>query len=582
MNGSCYREISCREMKCLFFILFIFGFLNYLRAQPILIDEAVSINGLVCFPVYGDSLSYRYLPTQGRLAINSQSLPEFSFLRYAKEKNNVAGSQSISEADGGGLVHFLVLYDTPSSLISQAESNLRGKLNQPKIRLIGPVLFSKGDYVVVSSILDDEGKEEKKLIGVGKAPVFENSKVAFSFMLNVLDAQLLMESFKMSTPDVSILFDLTFSGLTQAYDAEIEMNWAEVQKSEYYHEKTNFLFYSSEVQKSFAELHRTGALKIRSAGKDSLMDDMLDAAYEKLLNMMFNPIKPSEIPPQDKTGFMEEVFGAGGFLSLGLFGGSSTYMLREIKTEGKTLISLNSRSTVERRHMITFNIGNLYEKYGKDKRIFRDVVLDDPAFQQREIRIGIDGELQASFEHIVKNASVSLRKVHENGKETLREVFLTKNTLEETGGQISMIYLNQEDKDRLNWLNYQYQVIWNFGAEGIYNTGWISQNSPIINLYAPYKRWLIAVDGDLEQLKEENIKAVSVKIKYSFFGKEKEKQMTIRTSENMVDRYFDITLPVDQRMIDYSITWIKNDGTTLTRNGIDEYGLIFIDELPGS
>lgn len=567
--------------KCLF-IVFCFGFLRLSIAQPILVDQAVSVNGLICFPVYGDSLSYRYLPSQGRLAINPQSLPEFSFLRYAKEKSNPTGSQSISEADGGGLVHFLVLYDTPTSLISQAESGLRGKMQEPKIKLVGPVLFNKGDYVVVSSILGEDGEEKKQLIGVGKAPVFENSKVAFSFMLNVLEAQLLMESFKMSTPDVSIIFDLSFSGLTQSYDAEIEMNWAEVQKSEYYHEKTNFLFYSSEVQKSFSELHRTGALKIRSAGKDSLMDDMLDVAYEKLLNLMFNPIKPSEIPPQDKTGFLEEVFGAGGLLSLGLFGGSSTYILREIKTEGKTVISLNNRSVVERRHMITFNIGNLYEKYGKDKRIFRDVVLDDPAFQQREIRIGIDGELQASFEHIVKNASVSLRKVHANGMETVREVFLTKNTLAETGGQISMMYLNQEDKDRLAWLNYEYQVVWNFGAEGIYNTGWISQNSPIINLYAPYKRWMIAVDGDLERLKAENIKAVSIKIKYSFFGKEKEKQMTIRTSENTVDRYFDITLPVDQTLVDYSITWIKNDGTSLTRKGIDEFGLIFIDELPGS
>ena len=569
-------------MRGLYFLLFLVCFNTSLLSQPILIDEGVSVNGLMCFPVYGDSLSYRYLPTQGRLSMSQDLLPEFSFLRYAKEKLVTNGSQSISEADGGGLVHFLVLYDTPSSLISQAESNLRSKLRSPKLKLIGPVLFSKGDYLVVSSILGQNGKEEKKLIGLGKAPVFENSKVAFSFMVNVLEAQLLMESFKMATPDVSIIFDLSFSGLTQSYDAEIVMDWAEVQKNELFHEKTNAFFYSSEVQKSFSELHKTGAIKVRSAGKDSLMGDMLDVAYEKLLNIMFNPVKPNEIPPGDKTGFMEEIFGPGGFLSAGLFGSSSTYILREMKTEGKTVISLNNRSNVERRHMITFNIGNIYEKYGQDKRIFRDVVLDDPAFQQREIRIGIDGDLQFAFENIVKNASVSLRKIHQNGKETLREIFLTKNTLQETGGQLSMIYLNQEDRDRLQWLNYDYRVMWNFGAEGVYNTGWINQNTPIINLYAPYKRHLIAIDGDMDKLKQENVRAVSVKIRYNFFGSEKEKQITIRTSESMSDRFFDITLPSTQHMVDYSITWIKNDGSTLSAKGVDEYGLIFIDELPGS
>jgi hypothetical protein len=513
--------------------------------------------------------------------MSGENLPEFSFLRYAKVKEGGSGSQSISEADGGGLVHFLVLYDTPSSLISQAQSSLRAKFRNPKIELKGPVLFSKGDYLVISSILNN-GKEEKQLIGIGKAPVFENSKVAFSFMLNVQDAQLLMESFKMATPDVSILFELSFSGLTQAYDAQIEMDWAEVQKSDYYHEKTDAFFYSSDIQKSYAELHRTGALKIISAGKDSLMEGMLDVAYEKLLNLMFNPVPPNEIPLQNKKGVMEEIFGPGGILSMGMFGSSNSYILRELKTEGKTVISMNKRNEVERKHMIAFNIGNIYEKYGKDKRIFRDVVLDDPAFQQREIRIGIDGDLQTAFENFVKNASVSLRKVHQNGQETLREVFLTKNSLKESNGEISMVYLNQEDKNRLDWLNYEYQVIWNFGSEGNYNTGWIKSNAPIINLYAPYARRLIAVDGDLGRLKDENIRAVSVTISYSFFGKNKEKQITIRTNETLGDKFFDITLPADQRSVDYTITWIKSDGTSLTRKGVDEYGLIFIDEFAGS
>ncbi|MEO6131490.1 MAG: hypothetical protein ABIQ02_06555, partial [Saprospiraceae bacterium] len=207
---------------------------------------------------------------------------------------------------------------------------------------------------------------------------------------------------------------------------------------------------------------------------------------------------------------------------------------------------------------------------------------DDPAFQQREVRVSIDGDLQSAFENVVKNASVSLRKVHENGKETLREVFLTKNTLAESGGQISMVYLNQEDKDRMNWLNYDYQVMWNFGAEGNYNTGWIHQNTPIINLYAPYKQQLIALDGDVLKLREENIRAVSVRIHYSFFGKEKDRQITIRTSEPVSDHFFDITLPADQHTVDYTITWMKNDGSSVTKKGVDEYGLIFIDELPGS
>lgn len=573
--------MKTKKMKTNYRILFfLLTLASVLRSQPIMIDGGVRAGELMCFPVFGDSLSYRYLPSRGRLAINDQNLPEFSFLRYAVAKEPTpTGIHSISEADGGGLVHFLVLYDTPEDQVRQAENDLRIKFRNPKIKIKGPVFFSKGDYVVVSSVLGQGGKEEKKLIGVGQAPVFENSKVAFSFMLNTLEARLLMESFKMATPDVSIMFDLAFSGLTQAYDAEVEVNWSEVQKSEYYHEKTNILFYSSEVHKSFSELHKTGAIKIRAAGQDSLMAQILDASYEKLLNLMFNPVKPSEIP-LEKKGFMEEIFGAGGLASLGLFGASRTYILKELKTEGKSTVSLRSYSTVDRRHLITFNIGNIFEKFGKDKRIFRDVTLDDPVFQQRDVLVSIDGELQGAFEHVVKSAAISFRKSHQNGKETLREVFLSKNTLSENQGRIALSYLNQEDKDRLHWLDYAYQVMWNFGAEGNYQTGWITQNTPIINLYAPYKRHIIGLDADQDKLIAQDVRAISVQIDYAFFGQRKQKRLTVKPGENLSEKYFELTLPIDQQTVDYTITWIKNDGAKVSMNGKDEYGLIFLDELP--
>jgi hypothetical protein len=280
------------------------------------------------------------------------------------------------------------------------------------------------------------------------------------------------------------------------------------------------------------------------------------------------------------VGFLADIFGAGGVFSPVLVGASRSYKLRVLKTEGKASLSLNSRSQAERRHIVTFNIGDLYQNYGQDKRLFKDVVLDDPAFQQREVLISIDGTLQAAFENVVKNASVTLRKRHQNGQETLREIVLTKQALQDNQGRLSMAYLNQEDYDRMKWLEYEYQVLWNFGAEGNYHTGWIPESTPIINLYAPYKRHLIVLDGDSDLLNTENVRAVSVRVSYPFFGKEQRKQITIRPGDNLADKYFDVILPVDQQFVDYNITWIRKDGSTLTRSGKDEFGIIFIDEFP--
>lgn len=60
--------------------------------------------------------------------------------------------------------------------------------------------------------------------------VLQGSKIALSFELDPQRSKLLLESFKTNTPDVSIVFDLTFSGLLDAYNAKMTVDWAEVQE----------------------------------------------------------------------------------------------------------------------------------------------------------------------------------------------------------------------------------------------------------------------------------------------------------------------------------------------------------------
>jgi hypothetical protein len=79
----------------------------------------------------------------------------------------------------------------------------------------------------VSSILDPTGSgAEKKILATGRAPVMEHNALAFSFDLDPQHATLLLQSLAMSTPDVSLVFDMTFEGLTNAYDAELTVDWA--------------------------------------------------------------------------------------------------------------------------------------------------------------------------------------------------------------------------------------------------------------------------------------------------------------------------------------------------------------------
>jgi hypothetical protein len=547
-------------------------------SQPVLVEEFVEAADLICFPVYGDSTIFRYLPSRGRLAMADNDVPEFSFLRYSVAKDNpVASSSSISEANGGGLLHFLVLYDTPEGQVRKAESELRRKFKRKEIILAGPVEISAGKFMLISSLLVD-GKEEKEILGTGRAPVFQNSKVAFSFLVDPLKANLLMESFKMATPDISIMFDLEFSGLTSAYNGRLVVDWSQVQQSEYSNSSVDAIFYSSDVEKTFGSLIQNGAIRMESYGRDSVASDLLDMAYDRLLKLMFDPVQPDSIPGEKTRGFIEEIFGRRGLVG-GLVGGSNVYRKQVIKTSGQTVVQINSRKLVDRHHLLTFNIGDLFKKYGDNKQVFRSVAIDDPTFQQREILVNLDGDIKSEFKDMISSVSVTMKKSHQNGDETVKELFVSNDHLKDYVSS-KLIYLYKEDKDRTEWLNYDYAITWQFKKDGTYATGWLKSNSPVINLYTPYKYREIDLMGDVGKLQQMGVIAVAVEIQYPFFGKVKKEAATVKTNKKDEEHKLQAILPLDVDSVDYKVTWVYREGRKVERLGKDQFGVILIDEIP--
>lgn len=550
-------------------------------AQPILIEEMVEVDGLICFPVIGDTSTYKYLPSNGRLALNKENYPEFSFLQYAFENNqNERSSSSITDAIGGGLLHFLVLYETPSNTVRRAERRLRTKLKNKELKLVGPVDISSGQFLLVSSVLIN-GEEERQLIGTGKAPVFQNSKVAFSFMLDPIKSQILMESFKMTTPDISIVFDLGFKGLTSAYSGKLTVDWSQVQRSSYSNKSVDAIFYSSDVEKTFGELIQTGAVKMESYGRDSIASDLLDLAYDRLLKLMFDPTRPDSIEEEDTGGWIEDVFGNRG-LGGSLIGGSNVYKSRTIKTSGTTTVDISSRKMVDRHHFVTFNIGDLYKDYGDNDRVFKKVVPDNEIFKQREVFVNLDGSIREEFDEMISSVSVTLKKEHKNGDETVREVFFDTELLKDYEGSPKLIYMNKEDADKEKWLEYNYSINWQFRKDGTYQTDWYTANTPIINLYAPYKYHQIDILGDLKKLNEEEVVAVVIQVEYPFFGKIKKERLIIKPFLEEQENVLKTVLPNEVMSVKYEITWVYKNGKKIQFDGLDEIGIILIDEIPSS
>jgi hypothetical protein len=558
------------------------------QAQSVLMDRGVRVAGLWCFPTAADSDRYVYLPAAARLATDEQGLPQFSFVRYVvNSASDSSSAATITEARGGGILHFLVLLDTPTQQVSDAQDALRELLKRKTVELRGPVVFQDGRYNLVSSILRPGGTAAKpEVLATGRAPALEGNRLALSFDLDAEHASLLMHSFTMNTPDISLVFDMTFLGLSETYDAELTINWSDVKKSAGFSAGGSIYFVGADVQLAFDELRKNSAIRLKSSGKSESMEALLATVYDRLLAIMFRPVEPERMPVDRRGGMLDALataLGPGGPLSsrkLTGFGASVGYQMRELRTEGTSVMRFDHRASVERHSFVTFNIGDLFARYGTDARFFRAVNLGDPTFQQREVQVAVDAALLPEFENYVNSVTVTLRKEHANGQQTLRELVVNRGNAATPSGGMKLVYGWNGDADRLSWLDYQYRTRWSFKGGGAHETEWMRANTPMIDLFAPYERRSVQLVGDATALKARGVRAVVVQIEYPFFGEQRRPQIVARPEEPLESKHVDITLPLGAPEYDVTLTWQLAGNQRLTAHRRDGSGLVFVDEMP--
>lgn len=558
-----------------------------LPAQSIAIDRGVRAAGLWCFPLANDSTTWLYLPDRALLASDENKKPQFSFIRYVKPAAKASAEDAtISTADGGAVLHFLVTYDTDPKKIPKAEEYLNEMFPGPAIKIRGPLIFKTGRYALVSSIINgDSGKEEKKLLSVGAAPVLEGSRIALSFEMTPERSKLLLESMQMSTPDVSIVFDMTFSGLMDAYKAKMTVDWSTVNKSRTMGIGFKIYYVGADLEDAYEELRRNGAILLEAEGEDEKMQQLVNQTYTKLTEIMFQAVEPEQLPEKDQgaiSGLLDSL-GIDNLTSGKIFpfGLNVVYKRKNIKTSGSSVLYFNSRSSTERHHFFTFNIGDFYKKYGQSGEYIRTVSLNRLDDQVRHIAVGIDGNLMPEFEKLINNVTVKLRKVHEDGSVTTDEVNITKQRLDRES-VILLSYDAVRDRDPLAWMNYEYNAQFSFRGGRTWETGWQKQDMAMINLLTPYERRVIKLEADPALLKSKNVRATTIRVEYPFLGEKRTYEQTVMPDDDLSRKQFEITLPAGQYSYQYTLRWQLRDGTQRTFSGETDMGILFIDNVPGN
>ena len=576
------------KAKLNFSVLVLYFFLIELaHAQQIFIDQPIECGDLIVFPHITDTSKFYYLPNKIALGTTTSGKPQFSFLRYVQNVKTGAGEETRAEGDGGGIVHALVELKVTDQQITQAQAELRKKLKRPSATIYGPVIYKGGNFSLVSSFAEEGSDFTKKVVGVGRAPVFVGYKAAVSIRLTKLGSKILWESCQTPTPDLSFSFVMDFTGFRSPMNARIEVDWDKVYEHEQFSGgvgiNTGYVSLGVDIKAAFDELREQGVIKVINFGADDKMEALIDAAYKKVLDMMFSPFSM----PTDQSTVDQIANGVGAIADALKKGRPSlvsinfAYEMKQQKKSGKYVIDLSKAST----ETINFRFDeNLGSDVAKCKDCFRSVNLDDPFYKQREILVSVDGLNADQFSKYINFVTVSLKKIHGGGELTVDEARIAQKEFQEAAGNpFRLLYgwKDAKDTDRDAWLNYEYKTVWSFFGDHTVVKEWSQTDQLGLNVAPPFHPVGVSVEADPALLTEAGIRVATVKFYYDYGAGEKIEQITIKGTDPVPAALADFMLKQGQYDYEYEIVWrlFGNKSLTTGRKKSSDT-LLYVDEIP--
>ena len=515
-----------------------------LRAEVLLDVEPIQVKNALLFRDHADAHGYHYMPLGPRVAAWPDGIPKFSFIQYVRSGKDITG----------GILHFLCTFGLTTEELNQARRELTKVDKDGKI--LGPVMFTKGDFHIISASSGEGGVFARKVCGTGKAPLLAGSEAAVSIALTEEGSTLLLNSFKQPTSDISVQFVLTYQGLTPAYQAKLTVDWEKVYNHKEFKMDAGNVFVSVQIQKIYAELREQGAIKLEVIGEDTKMDELLETAYNTIAKMMFEakPVKAEDIgKSQASTG--GNWFGK-------LFGQAHMgFYQKTVKMTGKYTVDLTRRKRDSRELPLTGNIGHFYKEHGKNPDLFAVVDLDDPTFAERTVNVILDGEDLETFKQFVNFAGITFKKEYEDPdmKSVTEDLVFDKTKFGQNGNKLSLKYRRKGDATE-KWLQYQYKPLWSYNG-GLEVAGdWITTDQPVVTLTPPHKYRTIEVLADDDNMNTEGIIRVAVQFRHKNFGRELQKEVVLRKGEPLNISYVYFHEP-NNLEYEHNVTWLFKDNT---------------------
>lgn len=537
-----------------------------------------------------------YLPAHPKLSTWPDGTPKLFFAKYTKTGSEIKG----------GILHFIVRLGLDASEVDNLKSQITGgryRVPYNSIRLmraakigqgagtpgtglncktLGPVIFKKGEFMVVSAVAGEGGVFTRKIVGTGSAPLIAGSEAAVSIAVTQEGATFLQKALDSATFPVDVAFNMTYEGLTPQYHATATINWDKVRQ--YFEQESKYPIYQKweadflgiwhweyyvrvgdrQDTKISDFMRSNGMIDVQVTGQDDNMDALLTTLVNQVMKDMTEATL--DLPQSQSEQELEASKGEDGK------GGGSADMPYGTRTKTKTVqrsgsmtINLVKRLRQDRdTGPLTSSLGGPLRQFKNDPRVYMLVDLDDPNFQDRTISSTLDIEDADKFGSYINYVTVSLKKKHPDGSTTTGDIIFNRKSFQDSGNTLTWIYPRLTETSD-SWLTYQYKVTWSFAGGAKMEYDWQDNSAPIFSLAPPHKFRTIDLMADSGNVDEKGIRYISVKLKNRVLGKDREREVKVVPSESLNAKYNYFHEENDFN-ISYKITWYLKSGGKVEGN----------------
>jgi hypothetical protein len=274
--------------------------------------------------------------------------------------------------------------------------------------------------------------------------------------------------------------------------------------------------------------------------------------------------------PQTRTGDQE---------GRSRFQVSIAFRYRKIERSGSFTFNMKQWNRVELPVRFAANVGDL-SRYMGDSRMFRRVSLNDPMFKQREIPVTVDVASEEAFAAMLNAVTVTIRKRHQSGRETLDEVNIQRSDF--SSGEVeTLLYGWDGDDDRERWLEYDHRVRWSYVGGPVIEGGWQRTTAGALVLEPPLRPREVTLEADPELLREQGVRDVVVEVRYPAGDAERTAHATVRPSDEVGRQVLVLYQDPQRPGYSYSFDWRLYGGRRVSAGPFEDTAdYIYLDEIP--